>query len=69
MKTSIWEFLLRFSRKDVGRIFRLIIIFFQTDQKISNASNDNVYQKFSVNISSEGRLQEKYELAASVHPS
>ena len=69
MKTSIWEFLLRFSRKDVGRIFRLIIKFFQTNQKIVNASNDNVYQKFSVNISSEGRLQEKYELAASVHPS
>ena len=69
MKTSIWEFLLRFSRKDVGRIFRLIIQFFQTNQKIVNASNDNVYQKFSVNISSEGRLQEKYELAASVHPS
>ena len=42
---------------------------FQTDQKIANASNYNVYQKFSVNISSEGRLQEKYELAASVHPS
>ena len=69
MKTSIWEFLLRFSRKDVGRIFRLIIKFFQTNQKIVNVSNDNVYQKFSVNISSEGRLQEKYELAASVHPS
>ena len=69
MKTSIWEFLLRFSRKDVGRIFRLIIKFFQTNQKIVNASNDNVYQKFSVNISSEGRLQEKYELAASVYPS
>ena len=69
MTTSIWEFLLRFSRKDVGRIFRLIIKFFQTNQKIVNASNDNVYQKFSVNISSEGRLQEKYELAASVHPS
>ena len=69
MKTSIWEFVLRISRKDVGRIFRLIIKFFQTDQKIANASNDNVYERFSVKIFSKGRLQEKYELAESVHPS
>ena len=67
MTTSIWEFLLRFPRKDVGRVFRLIIKFFQTDQKIANASNDYVYQRICVNIFSEGRLKEKYALSAYVH--
>ena len=33
MITFIWEFLLRFSRKDVGRIFWVIIKFFQIDQE------------------------------------
>ena len=33
MTTSIWEFLLRFFRKDVGRIFQVIIKFFQINQK------------------------------------
>ena len=46
MKTSIWVFLLRYSRKDVGRIFLLIIKFFQIDQKIANASNDDVFWEF-----------------------
>ena len=69
MTTSIWEFLLRFSRKDVGRIFRLIIKFFQIDQNIANASNDDVYLRISVNIFSKGRQQEKYALSAYVHQS
>ena len=60
MKASIWEFLLRFSRKDIGRIFLLIIKFFQIDQKIANASYDYVYLRISVHIFSEGRRQEKY---------
>ena len=63
MKTSIWEFVLRFSRKDVGRVFRLIIKLFQTDQKIANASNNDVYQRICANICSEGRLQEKCALS------
>ena len=33
MTTYIWEFLLRFFRKDVGRIFQVVIKFFQINQK------------------------------------
>ena len=46
MTSSNWEFSLRFSRKDVGRVFRLILKFFQIDQNIANASNDNVHLIF-----------------------
>ena len=55
-------FFFRFSRKDVGRIFRFIITFLQFDQKIVNAPNDNIYLRICVNIFSEGRRQEKYAL-------
>ena len=69
MTISIWDFLFRFPRKDVGRIFHLIIKFFQIDQKIENASTDDVYLRNSVNIFSEGRRQKKYASSAYVHPS
>ena len=69
MTTYIWEYLLRFSRKDVGRVFRLIIKFFQIDQKIACASTDDVYMRISVNIFSEGRRQEKNASSAYDHPS
>ena len=64
MTASIREFLLRFSRKDVGRIFRLIIKISQIDQKIANTSYYYIYLIFPIHILSEGRRQKKYELSA-----
>ena len=67
MMTFICEFLLRFSRKDVSRIFRVIIKFFKIDPKNCEFFKwRHLFENFCKYFS-EGRRQENFSFSAYDH--